>query len=108
MSSKLGPIEIQCDAPPYPIVQACHMIGVRRPEDTRWCRMSQFRHYGANGRDGQSVWHLSLGLGRQERTACTCGQSLPRMEEYAFTYVTGEEVSYRLGQCTKCDTVFWD
>ena len=65
MSSKLGPIEILCEAPPYPIVQACHMIGIKRPEDVRWCRMSQFRAFGGNPHEGQSIWHLSLGLSRQ-------------------------------------------
>ena len=29
MSSQLGPLEVICDAPPYPIVQACNAIGVR-------------------------------------------------------------------------------
>ena len=28
-----GIIEIDCDAPPYPVVQACRELGFRSPED---------------------------------------------------------------------------
>ena len=42
MSSKLGPLEVVCDAPPYCIVRACHLIGLRKPEDVRWLRLGSF------------------------------------------------------------------
>jgi hypothetical protein len=42
MSQQLGPLEVICDAPPYPIVQACNAIGIETPEDVRWSRMSRY------------------------------------------------------------------
>ena len=33
MSSRLGPLQIECDAPPYMIVSACRKIGFESPED---------------------------------------------------------------------------
>ena len=42
MANPLGPIEIDCDAPPYAIVRACQRIGIRTPEDVRWARLSHF------------------------------------------------------------------
>jgi len=38
VSTRLGPILIDCDAPPYAIVQACERRGLRSPLDVRWCR----------------------------------------------------------------------
>jgi hypothetical protein len=37
-----GSIEIECDSPPYYIVETCHRIGLKRPEDVRWCLLSDF------------------------------------------------------------------
>lgn len=37
MSKRWGSIEFYCDAPPYPVVQACRQIGLQAPEDVRWC-----------------------------------------------------------------------
>ena len=42
MPSRLGPIDIDCDAPNYPIVKACERLGMYCPEDVRWCRMSHY------------------------------------------------------------------
>ena len=39
MSSELGLLEVECDAPPYPIVRACRKLGLIAPEDVRWCGM---------------------------------------------------------------------
>jgi hypothetical protein len=33
---------------------------------------------------------------------------LPHMQGYLFTFNTGKEVFYLLGQCSRCHTVFWD
>jgi hypothetical protein len=46
MSNQLGPIDVCCDAPPYPIVKACAQLGFLMPEDVRWCQMS---HLGDQG-----------------------------------------------------------
>ena len=111
MSSPLGPIEILCDAPPYPIVRAGHRIGLLTPEDVRWCRMSRFLKEHAERPGGGfhlPGWKLLLGMGRGPEGACTCGQKLPLLERYTFTFRTGEEVFYLIGQCGRCRTVFWD
>lgn len=110
MSNQLGPIEVSCDAPPYHIVQACSRIGFQEPEDVRWCRV---------GHQGDSVagwrqliqfapWNALLGAHGQVQKTCSCGQHLPRLETYTFTLITGKELSYLLGQCSRCHTVFWD
>ena len=103
MSGRLGPIEICCDAPPYAIVQACRRIGLQRPEDVRWLRMSEPRsHKGA-------PWKLQTFLWRTDnRLCCPCGERLPELALVMFTFNTGEEASYFLGQCARCHTVFWD
>ena len=109
MPSDLGPIEIVCDAPPYSIIQACARIGVGSPEDVRWCRMS---HYlDERGAFGDFLtaqpWKSFLGT-RGNRTQCFCGKRLPALEKCTFTFITGREVSYFIGQCRRCRTVFWD
>jgi hypothetical protein len=101
MPDQLGPLEIDCDAPPYTIVQASAAVGIRMPEDVRWCRLRHFldRHAG---------WRKVLGLSRPAAESCTCGQALPKLVRYLFTLNTGEEMSYLLGQCRRCRSVFWD
>ncbi len=42
MSSRLGPLEVECDAPPYSVVCACRDLGLQSPEDVRWRRLSRF------------------------------------------------------------------
>jgi len=39
---------------------------------------------------------------------CRCGQKLPSLDRYTFTYLTGHEASYLLGQCPRCKTVYWE
>ena len=36
MNGHLGPVEVECDAPPYAVVQACAYLGFDRPLDVRW------------------------------------------------------------------------
>jgi hypothetical protein len=36
MNGRLGPVEMECDAPPYAVVEACAYLGSRRPLDVRW------------------------------------------------------------------------
>jgi hypothetical protein len=112
MSSSLGPIEIICDAPPYSIVRASRTLGFLSPEDVRWCRMS---HYRA---ERDSLWELlnpvtwKQALGGSVRTrrayTCVCNQDLPAMERYLFTFGTGRQEAYLLGQCRHCRTIFWE
>ncbi len=89
MSSELGPIDIHCDAPPYPVVRACQRVGLRSPQDVRWCRVNRF-------------------AAPEGRAGCRCRQARPRLESYTFTFVTGKQAAYFLAQCEACGTIFWD
>ena len=82
-----GPIEFTCDAPPYPIVLACYAIGVERSADVRWRRL------------GPQPW-----WGRQQ---CCQGTAVPKLAKFRFTYSSGDEVTYSVGQCSRCGTVWW-
>jgi hypothetical protein len=104
MSKQLGPLEVSCDAPSYNIVEACTQLGFRAPEDVRWLRMSSFLN------EYQGAWgFLKLpGLSPREDHRCTCGQPVPRMDRFTFVLITGKEMSYFLGQCERCRTMFWE
>jgi hypothetical protein len=108
MAKQLGPIDVECDAPPYSIVQACHMIGLESPEDVRWCRLSH--HRGGNRHDvlGFQPWKIFAGQVPVDERKCVCGQLLPRLEEYTFTFITGDEACYQIGQCRKCRSIYWE
>ena len=107
---QLGPIDVCCDAPPYPIVQASSQIGIQSPEDNRWCRLSQ--HGGSNAAFRQlariAPWNIFLASSGLNGGLCNCGQVLPRLAHYIFTLDTGQEVCYALGQCSRCHAVYWE
>ena len=99
MSNNLGPIEIDCDAPPYAVVQACEGLGFSRPQDVRWRRLD--RHlFGRPA--GFFPWL------RGTDPPCSCGQPVPSLEGYTFTFLSGRQAEYFLAQCRRCATVFWD
>ena len=103
--------ELNCDCPPYSIVRACRMVGFKRPEDVRWCRLSQFRKgsYRRTELFSLRTWKLLLGMAHQpDDSHCSCGGRLPLLEKYTFTCVSGREIEYYLGQCQRCHTVFWE
>jgi hypothetical protein len=82
----VGLLEVVCNAPPYPIVQAAVAFGIERPEDCRWEPMV-----------------LNEGL------SCSCGEPLPlKLPLYRFTYSTGDEVLYAVHQCNCCKRVYWN
>ena len=110
MATQFGPIELDCDALPYPIVQACERLGFRAPLDVRWCRLSRFLsdRAAAAGLLGGLSWSGLFHRGQRPGTQCTCGESLPSLEQYTFMYLSGTEAEYRLGQCEACNTMFWD
>jgi hypothetical protein len=111
MFSRLGPLSIDCDCPPYPVVEASQRIGIRRPEDVRWCRLSHYLTEPPAWRDLLRLesWKYLLGLSDRRRSrSCVCGQPLPCLARYAFTYNTGARESYLLGQCGRCRTVYWE
>jgi hypothetical protein len=101
-------LDITCDAPSYAVVRACRRIGVRNPEDVRWCR---FRA-GHKGRWTAwlhlRAWKKILSGGEGAPSRCTCGQALPEPMHCTFTFADGQEVDYVIGQCRRCQTVFWD
>jgi hypothetical protein len=99
MSGNLGPIDIQCDAPPYPVVKACVSLGFHEPEDVRWCRIERRRL-----RRPSSLFPWL----RAAIPMCVCGQPLPKLESYTFTFVSGSQLEYHLGQCSRCRTIYWD
>jgi hypothetical protein len=110
VAKQLGPLDLVCEAPPYPIVKACAALGFRNPEDVRWCHVGQFLGerptwagtYQFLTADG--AVNVSLMLDQH----CSCGRGLPPLELYTFLLATGEEVPYFLGQCPRCRTLFWE
>jgi hypothetical protein len=108
MSGSLGPFEIDCDAPPYAVVRAARGLGFVRPEDVRWCRLSHLRTV----REG--LWEMlnplawPKALSSSKGPACPCSQDLPRLDRYEFTFDSGRESAYFLGQCPRCLAIFWE
>jgi hypothetical protein len=104
----LGPIDMDCDAPSYSIVRASRRLGLRDPEDVRWCQMSHLQDQQL-GRSGFAPWAWKLWASPDQGTPeiCFCGQALPMLELCTFTFDTGREECYFLGQCNHCRTVFW-
>jgi hypothetical protein len=110
MAKQLGPIEITCDSPCYAIVKACHLVGLTTPEDVRWYRLSNFlvEHAGWSEVARMFSWHL-LPVNRYlAGSKCTCGQALPRVRRCLFSTSTGGSFTYLLGQCPRCQTIFWE
>jgi hypothetical protein len=102
MFNQMGPLEVTCDAPPYSIVRACDWLGFTTPEDVRWWRMEHFWEARASWQD---ILRRHFGVGGK---SCTCGEDLPHLDMYAFTLSSGKEVTYLLGQCGRCRTMFWE
>jgi hypothetical protein len=108
--SQLGPIEINCDAPSYKVVEACRQIGLETPEDVRWVRLSRFVQAPAHwtGLFSADTWKRLLGCNESDAKKCSCGVSLPSLDRVTFNFTTGHEAVYLMGQCIRCRTVFWD
>jgi hypothetical protein len=110
MSNQLGPLEVECDAPAYPIVHACRHVGIRNPEDVRWCQMGHFlgQTEGWKGLFQFLTWENLTGRTHTSEMICTCGARLPVLEPVTFTFTTGRDETMLLGQCARCGTVFWE
>jgi len=110
MNKQLGPIEVVCDAPPYKIVQACTQLGMKNPEDVRWYQMSHFLKERLGWGDALQFlsWEVAAQVSRLTDRTCSCGHQLPRLEKYTFILATGHQLSYFLGQCERCCTIFWE
>jgi hypothetical protein len=106
----LGLLDIECDAPPYAIVQAGHLVGLRCPEDVRWCRLSGPRPPAEERRPSPAQWAqpVSPNIPALRTRSCVCGRRLPLPVRCTFTFNTGRQVRYWMGQCRHCRTIFWD
>jgi hypothetical protein len=104
-----GTLEVECDAPPYPIVLACRTLGFQAPEDVRWCSESNAHPAPLKKRDGlvaqafQAIFRWTA----PRRAGCICCCQLPELEKYKFIWASGEEKHLLLGQCRQCLTIFW-
>jgi hypothetical protein len=107
MFSHLGPIDVDCDAPPYSVVAACEKLGFHSPLDVRWCRMSRFIQRERGRVRGFHPWLWLFGSSQPAQPTCNCGQPLPVMERYSFAFASAKQSHYLLGQCRRCRTIFW-
>jgi hypothetical protein len=110
MFSRFGQLQIWCDAPPYAVVRACKGCGFYSPLDVRWCRMSRFLdEEGKRWRIfGFRLWQRLFGRSKPKEHTCTCGQPLPSLKKYGFSFLSKKGGDYLLGQCRRCRTIFWD
>jgi hypothetical protein len=101
--------ELECDAPPYPIVEACESIGIRSPLDVRWCRVTRCPQSNSSS-NFFGRWMRRLFNGKQlpSNPTCFCRKPVPETDCYRFTSNGLETVSYRLGQCNHCWAIFWE
>jgi len=108
MSSQLGPIDLICDAPSYPVVQACSRLGFQAPLDVRWSRLSHYLIGEEGTRLGLQPWKWFFGKRQPKEKTCVCGGPLPTLEWYTFTFLSGGVADYHLGQCPRCRSIFWE
>jgi hypothetical protein len=109
MATGSGSIEVTCDSPSYGIVKASRMLGLESPEDVRWCKRRNFRHERPRFRCFlRHPWQALQMMCHSGAAQCSCGRTLPLLEEYAFQLSSGRIIRYRLGQCLRCRTVYWD
>jgi hypothetical protein len=108
MSKQVGPIELTCDAPSYSVVRASQRAGLQSPEDVRWLRMSTFLFRPPTRPVGLTSFLRQLFRGTRNRPkTCTCGGGLPRLGAVVVAFEE-DETGYILGQCPRCQTVFWE
>ena len=107
MAGTLHPLESRCDAPPFPVVRACQRPGFRSPLDVRWCRLSHFLA-ARSSRPSTPAGAQVFDTKPTRETTCTCDEPLPKLEQYAITFVLEKVADYRLGQCRRCGTMFWE
>src|SRR5579864_6899350 len=95
----LEPLDSECDAPLYAVVEACGKLGFQSPLDVRWCRMSLFVGGHCERARGFHPIRWLFGGSVPPKTACTCGQPLPAMQRCACTFESGKLDEYLFGQC---------
>lgn len=110
MAHSLGPLDVYCDAPPYTIVRACESLDFQSPLDVRWCRLGHFllNPPKKKGPLTEQFKKLFFGSESHAEICCSCGHHIPRLESYTFLLLSGKQVYYLLGQCSRCHTIFWE
>jgi hypothetical protein len=63
---------------------------------------------GWTGMFNPRSWMKLLSRAPTDEKTCSCGEKLPPLECVTFTFSTGREEAYLLGQCPRCGTVFWE
>jgi hypothetical protein len=105
MSKQFGPLDVECDSPPYSIVEACASTGFRSPADVGWRRFAPLARHDPAARHFRMLdWLIGS---RRFSTNCVCGRRLSALNEYVFTSIFGERTAYILGQCPACRTILW-
>ncbi|OAI40779.1 hypothetical protein AYO40_04285 [Planctomycetaceae bacterium SCGC AG-212-D15] len=106
MAKRLGPLDTECDAPPYAVVHACQAIGLVTPEDVRWCRLTMRGAPEAPRRWSlRALWQALVG---RHPKLCLCRRHLPPVMRNTFEFNTGNELTYLMAQCPRCHTIYWD
>jgi hypothetical protein len=102
--------DMDCDAPPYPIIRACRKLGFETPEDVRWCRRGSAVTPEPTGwkRFAPRLWNLLFGRFNAEPRGCPCVRRPPALNRCTFTMSSGREVGYLIGQCSRCRTIIWE
>ncbi len=82
MASRMGTLEIDCDAPPYDVVRSSEAVGLRSPLDVRWCHAGHFLNGAATGPGFlQALARRFLRAAEPPKTpSCTCGCELPALD----------------------------
>lgn len=102
-------LEIDCDSPPYAIVQACRELGFHAPEDVRWCQTRHAYLTPSKRREGQlaRLVKFLFRSPKPQRTGCACHRQLPHLVKCTFTWTSVREQAILLGQCRRCRTMYW-
>jgi len=110
MDGQISRIETYCDASPYGVVRACEGCGFQSPLDVPWCRLSLFLSGTERRKRKLSIplWQWLFGRTKPKVISCTCGQPVPKLKKYCFTFLSIKVGDYHLGQCRRCRTMFWD
>lgn len=112
MCSSLGTLDVSCDAPPYEIVRACEKLPLHSPLDVRWCHKRHCRpiHEHKSGFSALCPWNwFRSQRNHVDKQVCACGALLPALDECTFTTPEYEVLAeYRIGQCRRCRTIYWE
>jgi hypothetical protein len=111
MADPVSPLDVPCDAPPYQVVKACRGLGFQAPEDVRWTRLSRALPEEPSWAKFLPRVAAELLLRRwpaRGAASCSCGRDLPALERYTFTYRSGRQASFLLGQCLCCRAMYWE